>query len=90
MIAPVAVHLLIARLATFDWEFMLQKLATLGLWLVAFGFIHALTADDRRAPRAISRALGCAPAVVVIALFAAAQVLVPRLPDARPRGRGRG
>ena len=42
---------------------------------MAFGFIHALTRDSRpRAPRS-----GLAP-VVVLALFAAEQVLLPRLP----------
>lgn len=72
-----AVHLLISRIATFDWEFMLQKLATLGLWLVAVGFIHALTRDPRGpGPR---RALWIAPAAV-LALFAVEQVVLPRLP----------
>jgi hypothetical protein len=79
VIAPVAVHLLIARVATFDWEFMLQKLATLGLWLAAFGFMHALTAGGRPA-RAMSTTARTAVPVAVIALFAAAQVLLPRLP----------
>ena len=91
VIAPVAVHLLIARLATFDWEFMLQKLATLGLWLAAFGFIHALTAERlaRDFPRSAGRA---GPRHVmpdlVIALFAAAQILLPRLPASRRARRG--
>jgi hypothetical protein len=74
VVAPLAIHFVIARVATFDWEFMLQKLATLALWLVAFGFIHALTRDPRT-----RRPLWLAP-VVVLALFAAEQVLLPRLP----------
>jgi hypothetical protein len=74
VIAPLVIHVLIARIATFDWEFMLQKLATLALWLVAFGFIHALTRDPR-----VRRPLWMAP-VAVLALFAAGQVLLPRLP----------
>ena len=76
-ISTVAVHLLIARIATFDWEFMLQKVASLGLWLVAFGFIHALTRDPRGHPS--RRALWIAP-VAVLALFAVEQVLLARLP----------
>ena len=79
---PVAVHLLITRMATFDWEFMLQKLATLGLWLASFAFIHALTA--RRASTRSPRAPWVAPGVV-IATFAPTLVLVPRLPDVIPR-----
>ena len=74
VLAPLAIHFLISRVATFDWEFMLQKLATLALWLVAFGFIHALTRDP-----GARRPLWMAP-VVVLALFAAGQVLLPRLP----------
>jgi hypothetical protein len=74
VIAPLVIHVLIARIATFDWEFMLQKLATLALWLMAFGFIHALTRDPR-----VRRPLWMAP-VAVLALFAAEQVLLPRLP----------
>ena len=46
-------QLLIARVATFDWEFMLQKLATLAFWLVAFAFIHARTRERNPAPRAM-------------------------------------
>ena len=80
VVAPVTIHLLIARLATFDWEFMLQKLATLGFWLAAFGFIHALTAgrDSRRS--SVPRWTAPVMPLVVMALFVAGQILLPRLP----------
>ena len=63
VLAPLAIHFLISRVATFDWEFMLQKLATLALWLVVFGFIHALTA--RSTPR-FQRSCGLDGAGVVL------------------------
>ena len=50
--AALGAQVFIARVATFDWEFMLQKLATLAFWLVAFVFIHART-RDRSAPAAV-------------------------------------
>jgi hypothetical protein len=67
-----AVHLLIDRVATFDWEFMLQKLATVAFWLAAFGWLHAAV---RRTTSTSS--VRFAPAAV-IALFAVQQVLLPR------------
>ena len=77
--APFAVHLLIARIGTFDWEFMLQKLATLGFWLVAFAFVHALTAGrDSTRPFRARRGASVMPMVVMV-LFGAGQILVPRL-----------
>ena len=38
----------IAYLMTFDWDFLLQKLAVLGIWFLAFGYGYgALSADTR-------------------------------------------
>jgi hypothetical protein len=81
VIAPVAAHALIARLSIFDWEFMLQKLTTLGLWVAAFAFIHTLTGRKRTARRAAALVPGYRMApVFVIGLFASEQLLLPRLP----------
>ena len=80
-VTAVAAQGVIARVATFDWEFMLQKLATLAFWLVAFAFVHAWTRD-----RHSRRALWIAPAAV-LALFAGTQMAIPRLHALTPGAR---
>jgi hypothetical protein len=81
VIVTIAVQFLIGRMATFDWEFMLQKLTTIGLWVLAFGFIHRITRLDRPGLQGPGpgRALWMGPAAI-LALFAVEQVLLPRLP----------
>jgi sulfatase-like protein len=79
VVAAAAAQLVIARVATFDWEFMLQKLTTLVFWLVAFAFIQAWVGNGR--PR---RALWVAPAIVIV-LFAGGQLILPRV-HALPQG----
>jgi hypothetical protein len=81
VVAGAAAQLVIARVATFDWEFMLQKLTTLVFWLVAFAFIQAWVSDRR--PR---RALWVAPALV-LALFAGGQLILPRVHALGPGAR---
>jgi hypothetical protein len=71
--AAVLTHLSIGRIWTFDWEFMLQKLVTLALWVVAFGFIQTL-ASNRAAPRRFWIGLA-----LVVVSFAAGEVLLSRL-----------
>jgi hypothetical protein len=72
--AAVAAQVVVVRISAFDWEFMLQKLITLALWVVAFGLIHSVTMGKKKV-----RPGWTAPASV-IALFAACQLLLPRLP----------
>ena len=72
---PIAAHLVVARVATFDWEFMLQKLGALCAWLAAFAFVHAMVRE-----RNPSRMQWIAP-VVLLGLFAAEQLALPSVPS---------
>ncbi|MBI4485911.1 MAG: sulfatase-like hydrolase/transferase, partial [Acidobacteria bacterium] len=77
----VAVHFLISRVATFDWDFMVQKLAALVIWITVFAFVHATT----RA-RAGPRRLWIVP-VTVFLLFVTQAVALPRIPVWLPQVR---
>ncbi len=70
----VAMHFLISRVATFDWDFMVQKLAALTAWITAFAFVHAIT----RA-RVGPRRPWVIPAVVLL-LFVTQAIALPRIP----------
>jgi hypothetical protein len=72
---PIAAHLVVARVATFDWEFMLQKLGALCAWLAAFAFVHAMVRE-----RNPSRMQWIAP-VVLLGLFSAEQLALPSVPS---------
>ena len=72
-VVTVAAQALIVRVATFDWDFMIQKLAAVAAWVVVFAFVHA-AARERRGPRR----LWMAPAFVLL-LAGAGMTLLPRV-----------
>jgi arylsulfatase A-like enzyme len=67
-----AAQFVIARLTTFDWDFMGQKLTALATWVVIFAFVHAAT---RARPE--GHPLWLAPAGVLL-LLGAELTLLPR------------
>lgn len=73
-VAMVVSQLLINRVATFDWDFMIQKLTALAVWVVVFAFVHAAA----REPAARARPLWMAPALV-LALFTVEVSALPRV-----------
>jgi hypothetical protein len=74
VIVPFVAHAFGASVATFDWEFMLQKLSALGVWLAVFAFVHAIVR-----PRTWGAARWIVPAVL-LGMFAAEQVALARMP----------
>ncbi len=67
------------RVTGFDWNFMVQKLIALVAWLLAFGFVHAAVNSDDRGQREKRGGMAAIP-LVVLALFGAEAVALPRLP----------
>lgn len=76
-----AAHFLINRVATFDWNFMLQKLAALASWVVAFAFIHAMTRERAGPYRTWPMP------IVALLLLVAEMFALPRLPAWRQDAR---
>lgn len=67
-------HYALWTATTFDWDFVLQKLCILAIWLLAFGFIHSAAGDTRR--------LGWAVAgmpLAALALYGGGLAAQPRL-----------
>ena len=67
------------RAAGFDWNFMIQKLIALAVWLLAFASFHALTRSGGRFWS--NHRGGVAIPVFVFVLFSAEILAVPRVPE---------
>jgi hypothetical protein len=68
-------YLVIAWVARFDWDFLVQRLVVLGIWYVAVTYAFRIVADDSR----LSWPSLAAPACVALPLFGMAAVVQPRL-----------
>ena len=78
LMVPVLSFVLTSRAAIFDWNFMVQELVALMVWLLAFGLVHA--AAGGREARGDRRTTLVAPLVVLV-LFCAEGAVMPRLAD---------
>ena len=61
-----------SAVASFDWDFVLQKFSVVGVWFLAFGCIYALIPAPRAASRALAPWRFAAPAVLILVVYAAA------------------
>jgi hypothetical protein len=68
-------YLLIAAVARFDWDFLVQRLVVIGIWFVAVAYGCRLVADGGR----LSWPSLAAPACVALPLFGMASLVQPRL-----------
>jgi hypothetical protein len=48
---PIAAYLMAAAIAQFDWNFLMQKLGVLVVWLVTFGAVYAVVGEHPRERR---------------------------------------
>src|SRR5205085_8867190 len=74
----IAAYLLPARLAVFDWDFLLQKLAAITLWVFTFALFYAQGNPPTPNPQWRRRAAGVAAAS--LGFYLALQVSVPFYP----------
>ncbi|MCC7416825.1 MAG: sulfatase-like hydrolase/transferase [Acidobacteria bacterium] len=66
-------QVLIATVAAFDWDFMVQKLGALAAWVLVFAFVHAAAREPRG-----SRPLWMAPGAILL-ILAADSAVRPRV-----------
>ena len=76
-VLPMVSALVVARLMLFDWDFLLQKLFVLALWLAAFGYSFSVLRVAAELPW--SRLSG--PPLVAGLVFATHAYAQPRLPQ---------
>jgi hypothetical protein len=79
---PVAAFTLATALERFDWDFLLQKLSVLVVWLVAFSLVYTMVRTDapgRPDERAISPYRTVAAAAALLAVYWAAVGTAPRV-----------
>ena len=75
ILLPLIANMLTRRTALLDWNFMLQQLIALVVWLVTFAFVHAVTGVRGGA---IGRRQVVVP-LVVLALYGVEGAAMPRL-----------
>jgi hypothetical protein len=73
-------YVLLARVMTFDWDFVVQKLCVVAFWMLAIGYAHGVLSDRRRPARAFARVDVVAAPLAAFALFGASVFAQPRLP----------
>ena len=78
LLVPPVSYLLTRRAAIFDWNFMIQELIALCVWLAAFAFVHALVAPSDAA-RPAARGAGVTLPLLVLVLYGAEGAAMPRL-----------
>jgi uncharacterized membrane protein len=74
---PLASHAGVARLMTFDWDFLLQRMFVIAVWLAAFGYCYRIVRAAH--PRLHWSRLSMTPAAACL-LFATHAYAQPRLP----------
>jgi hypothetical protein len=78
LLIPFLAYFATQRVTGFDWNFMIQKLIALAVWLLTFAFVHAAIGSGSDAWR--NARAGIAVPAIVLALFTVELAAVPRLP----------